>query len=78
MKKASAPKPAKPTRKAPVKAKCRPLDPVTTTCSDINSMFDIPNENLMEKERGETREEKKVRIAEERTDRNSHRIDLEM
>jgi hypothetical protein len=29
--------------RAPVKPKCRPLDPVTTTCKDINSMFDIPN-----------------------------------
>jgi hypothetical protein len=41
---------------APVKPKCRPLDPVTTTCKDINSMFDVPNENLIERERGETRD----------------------
>lgn len=42
--------------KAPVKPKCRPLDPVTTTCKNINDMFDVPNENLMEREKGETRE----------------------
>lgn len=41
-------------------------------------MFDIPNENLMEKERGETREEKRLRIAEERKERNAHRIEVEM
>ena len=35
--------------KAPVKPKCRRLDPVTTTCKNISDMFDIPNENLMEK-----------------------------
>lgn len=39
-------------------------------------MFDVPNENLMEKERGETREEKIVRIARERQERNAHRIEL--
>jgi len=26
-------------------------------------MFDVPNENLVEKEKGETREEKKNRVA---------------
>ena len=41
-------------------------------------MFDVPNENLMEKEKGETREEKRLRIAEERKERNFHRIDVEM
>jgi hypothetical protein len=62
--------------KAPVKPKCRKLDPVTVTCTDIPSMFDVPNENLMEKEKRETRDEKRVRIAQERQERNSHRIDL--
>jgi hypothetical protein len=62
--------------KAPVKPKCRALDPVTSTCKDIHSMFDIPNENLMEKEKGETRDEKRQRITHERQDRNAHRIDL--
>ena len=38
--------------KAPEKPKCRALDPISTTCKDINSMFDVPNENLMEKEKG--------------------------
>lgn len=37
---------------APFKPKCRPLDPVTTTCKDINSMFDVPNENYVEKIKG--------------------------
>lgn len=64
--------------KAPVKPKCRPLDPVTTTCRDINSMFDVPNENLMEREKGETREEKRARVARERQERNLHRIEVEM
>lgn len=49
--------------KAPDKNNCRPLDPVTTTCPDLNSMFDIPNENLMEAEKKETREERRTRIA---------------
>lgn len=31
------------------KPRCRALDPATTTCKDIHAMFDIPNENLMEK-----------------------------
>lgn len=64
--------------KAPVKPKCRPLDPVTSTCQDINSMFDVPNENLMEREKGETREEKRARVARERQERNLHRIEVEM
>ncbi len=33
--------------KAPVKPRCRHLDPVTTTIKDIHSLFDVPNENLM-------------------------------
>jgi hypothetical protein len=42
--------------RAPVKPKCRALDPVTITCKNIDAMFDIPNENLMEMEKGETKE----------------------
>jgi len=34
----------------PDKNKCRPLDPVTTTCPNVYDMFDVPNENLMEAE----------------------------
>lgn len=57
-----------------MKPRCRPLDPVTTTCKDIHSMFDVPNENLIEKEKGENREEKKARLAEEKKMRNEGRI----
>lgn len=60
--------------RAPVKPKCRPLDPVTTTCKDIDAMFDIPNENLMEKEPGENKEQKRKRVAAERRDRCNNRI----
>jgi U1 small nuclear ribonucleoprotein len=60
--------------RAPVKPKCRRLDPVTTTCKDINAMFDIPNENLIDIPKGETREEKRLRIAQERKERNEGRI----
>jgi len=49
--------------KTPIKPKCRPLDPVSTTCKDIHSMFDVPNENLIEKEPRETRVEKHIRVA---------------
>lgn len=41
--------------KAPVKPKCRSLDPVTTTCHDIVSMFGAPNIDLIEPEQRETR-----------------------
>ena len=37
-------------------------------------MFDVPNENLIEKEKGENREEKKARLAEEKKSRNQGRI----
>ena len=60
--------------RAPVKPKCRPLDPVTTTCKDINGMFDVPNQNLIEKERGENREEKKKRVNQQRKQKNEIRI----
>ena len=60
--------------RAPIKPKCRPLDPVTTTCKDIHSMFDVPNENLEEKSKGENKEEKKQRVASERKERNEARI----
>lgn len=60
--------------KAPVKPKCRPLDPVTTTCKNINAMFDVPNENLVEKEKKVTKEEKKSKIDQERKERNQARI----
>jgi hypothetical protein len=52
--------------KAPQKPKCRPLDPVSTTCKDVNAMFEIPNEYLEEKGKGETRAEKKLRVGDER------------
>ena len=34
--------------KAPVKPRCRKLDPVTTTISNIIEMFDVPNLDLIE------------------------------
>jgi len=37
-------------------------------------MFDVPNENLIEKEKGENREEKRTRLAEEKKMRNEGRI----
>ena len=49
--------------RVPFKDKCRPLDPVLTTCKDLHSMFDDPNENFEQKEKRETREERHARLA---------------
>jgi hypothetical protein len=37
--------------KAPVKPKCRKMDPVTTTIKNIIEMFDVPNEYLIDQEK---------------------------
>ena len=61
--------------KAPVKPKCRDLDPVTFTCPKLIEMFDVPNFDLIEPEKHETREEKRSRIAREKKEANDRRIE---
>lgn len=60
--------------KAPVKKKCRPLDPVSSLGMNLTEIFAIPNLEMIEEEKRETKAERRQRIAEEKAKKNNELI----
>jgi hypothetical protein len=61
--------------RAPVKKKCRALDPVSAIDMNLTEMFSIPNLELIEEEKKETKAEQKQRVAEEKASKNRQNIE---
>jgi hypothetical protein len=60
--------------KAPTKKKCRSLDPVSSLNINLSEAFAIPNLELLEAEKRETRAERIDRIAQEKANKNEANI----